>query len=254
VSAASTSPSLTLGPFPVDAPKRVWPNYFRLVPNDLLQGDFAANYAFGRGGFRTAATVNDRDLYGQGLVTTFERRWRLLGAEITSSRSVAEDEPRLPAVAAAIARERPQVVYFGGQGTAAIQLASRLRGAGYDGQIMGGDAITSSDFIRKVRGADGTLATTVGGQIDTGSRRSSGSRQRTRPRSATTGTPSSGRSPTTRGRSSSRPSRPPCAAPPASRRHARGSCGHSPRPGTSRGSPAPTGSTSSATPPAGRSP
>jgi branched-chain amino acid transport system substrate-binding protein len=106
VSAASTSPSLTLGPFPVDAPKRVWPNYFRLVPNDLLQGDFAANYAFGRGGFRTAATVNDRDLYGQGLVTTFERRWRLLGAEITSPRSVAEDEPRLSAVVRALAATR----------------------------------------------------------------------------------------------------------------------------------------------------
>jgi branched-chain amino acid transport system substrate-binding protein len=133
VSAASTSPSLTLGPFPVDAPKRVWPNYFRLVPNDLLQGDFAANYAFGRGGFRTAATVNDRDLYGQGLVTTFERRWRLLGAEITSSRSVAEDEPRLPAVAAAIARERPQVVYFGGQDTAATRDFKRITGTyGFD--------------------------------------------------------------------------------------------------------------------------
>jgi hypothetical protein len=98
--------------------------------------------------------VNDRDLYGQGLVTTFERRWRLLGAAITSSRSVAGDEPRLPVVAAAIARERPQVVYFGGQGTAAIQLAGGLREAGDDGPIMGGDAITSTDFIRTVRGAD----------------------------------------------------------------------------------------------------
>jgi branched-chain amino acid transport system substrate-binding protein len=81
---SNTNPTLSLGPFPTQAPKRVWPNFVRLVANDLLQGGFAASYAFEQLAFRSVATVNDQKTYGLGLVTAFEDEWRKHRGLVTS--------------------------------------------------------------------------------------------------------------------------------------------------------------------------
>ena len=54
VSPANTNPTLTRGPKPDDAPQRVWPTYFRTATTDAFQGPFAADYALGEGGFKSA--------------------------------------------------------------------------------------------------------------------------------------------------------------------------------------------------------
>ena len=67
VSPANTNPTLTRGPKPDDAPQRIWPTYIRTATTDAFQGPFAADYALGEGGFKTAFVIHDKKTYGQGL-------------------------------------------------------------------------------------------------------------------------------------------------------------------------------------------
>jgi branched-chain amino acid transport system substrate-binding protein len=114
ISAANTNPGLTLGPFPTEAPKRVWPNYFRLVTNDLDQGRFAADHAWDRKGYRRVATVNDQQLYGQGLVAVFEQQWRRRGGQITSTGTVEDGQRNVTDLVGRLLGEHPDFVYYGG--------------------------------------------------------------------------------------------------------------------------------------------
>ena len=67
ISPANTNPTLTRGPKPDDAPKRIWPTYMRVATTDSFQGPFAADYALGEGGFKSAFVIHDKKTYGQGL-------------------------------------------------------------------------------------------------------------------------------------------------------------------------------------------
>jgi branched-chain amino acid transport system substrate-binding protein len=162
VSSANTNPGLTLGPFPTEAPKRVWPNYFRLVTNDLDQGRLAADHAWDRKGYRRVATVNDQQLYGQGLVTVFEQQWRRRGGRITSTDTIEEGQKNFGELVGRLLGERPEFVYYGGGSSDGAAFASALYRAGFKGNFMGGDAIASSEFVADAGGRDGMLSTSIG--------------------------------------------------------------------------------------------
>lgn len=164
---SNTNPTLSLGPFPTQAPKRVWPNFVRLVANDLLQGGFAAAYAFDRLGFRSVATVNDQKTYGLGLVTAFEDEWRKRRGLVTSSNSVKEGDKDFTPLIDRLLAERPEFVFYGGEYEEAAALAKQLRARGFNGPFMGGDTLFTKDFIvRAEQGAVGALATSVGQPIE----------------------------------------------------------------------------------------
>jgi branched-chain amino acid transport system substrate-binding protein len=162
VSAANTNPGLTLGPFPTEAPKRVWPNYYRLVTNDLDQGRLAADHAWDRKGYRSVATVNDQQLYGQGLVSVFEEQWRRRGGRITSNGTIAGDQKDFGALVSRILGEHPDFVYYGGDTSGGAAFAAALYKAGFTGNFMGGDTLSSSQFLTDSGGHEGMLATSIG--------------------------------------------------------------------------------------------
>ena len=167
VSAANTNPGLTLGPFPTEAPKRVWPNYFRLVTNDLDQGRFAADHAWDRKGYRRVATVNDQQLYGQGLVAVFEQQWRRRGGVVTSTGTIEDGQKDVSELVGRLLGERADLVYYGGESDEGAVLAAGLYQAGFKGNFMGGDAIASSEFVADAGGHDGMLSTSIGQPLGT---------------------------------------------------------------------------------------
>ena len=162
VSAANTNPGLTLGPFPTEAPKRVWPNYYRIVANDLDQGRLAADHAWDSKGYRSVATVNDQQLYGQGLVTVFEQQWRRRGGRITSTGTIADDQKDFGALVGRLLRDHPDFVYYGGDTTGGAAFAAALYKAGFTGNFMGGDTLASGQFLTDSGGHEGMLATSIG--------------------------------------------------------------------------------------------
>jgi branched-chain amino acid transport system substrate-binding protein len=166
VSPCNTDPTLTLGPYPLDAPKRVFPNFFRIVVSSLGQGRFSADYARDELHFRSAATVNDAKGYGQGLVTVFERQFRNRDGRITSSNSIEVGQRDFGQLVARIVAERPDFVYYGGEYPEAAPLAAQLRKHGFDGPLIGGDGLYSDDFIASAGGTvDGSLATSIGAPV-----------------------------------------------------------------------------------------
>ena len=162
---SNTNPTLTLGPYATTAPRRVWNNFARLVANDLLQGNFAAQYAWDKLQARTVATVNDQKTYGLGLVSAFEGEWRNRGGTVTSSNAIKEGDRDFGGLVSRILAQRPAFVYYGGEFEEASRLAAQLAARGYQGKFMGGDTLFTDDFIKGAGGAQ-SLATSVGQPVE----------------------------------------------------------------------------------------
>jgi branched-chain amino acid transport system substrate-binding protein len=163
ISPANTNPTLTRGPKPDDAPKRIWPTYMRVATTDTFQGPFAADYALGEGGFKSAFVIHDKKTYGQGLAQTFSQRFEEKGGTIAGTETVNENDRDFGAVVTQVIGTDADVVYYGGEYPAAGPLAAQLKERGFKGPLMGGDGIYASDFFKGAGDkAEGTLATSIG--------------------------------------------------------------------------------------------
>jgi branched-chain amino acid transport system substrate-binding protein len=163
VSPANTNPTLTRGPKPDDAPQRVWPTYTRVATTDTFQGPFAADYALGDGGFKSAFVIHDKKTYGQGLAETFTHRFEEKGGTIAGTETVNENDRDFGAVVTKVIGAKPDMVYYGGEYPAAGPLAAQLADRGFEGPLMGGDGIYASDFFKGAGDkGEGTLATSIG--------------------------------------------------------------------------------------------
>jgi branched-chain amino acid transport system substrate-binding protein len=163
VSPANTNPTLTRGPKPDDAPQRIWPTYFRTATTDAFQGPFAADYALGEGGFKSAYVIHDKKTYGQGLAESFTTRFEEKGGTVVGTDTVNENDRDFGAVVTKVIAANPDLVYYGGEYPAAGPLAAQLDERGFKGPLMGGDGIYASDFFKGSGDkGDGTLATSIG--------------------------------------------------------------------------------------------
>jgi branched-chain amino acid transport system substrate-binding protein len=167
VSPANTNDTLTRGEDFKDAPKRVWPTYFRTATLDSLQGPFAADYAYNEAGFKSAVVIHDKKTYGQGLATSFTERFKANGGQVLSTQTVNENDRDFGAVVTKVIGAKPDVVYYGGEYPAAGPLAAQLQDRGFQGPLFGGDGIYASDFFKGAGDkGDGTLATSIGEPVD----------------------------------------------------------------------------------------
>ena len=163
VSPANTNPTLTRGPKPDTDPKRIWPTYFRTATTDTYQGPFAADYALGDGGFKTAFVIHDKKTYGQGLAEAFAKRFEEKGGTIAGRETVNENDRDFGAVVTQVIASKADMVYYGGEYPAAGPLAAQLKERGFKGPLMGGDGIYASDFFKGAGDkGEGTLATSIG--------------------------------------------------------------------------------------------
>ena len=167
VSPANTNPTLTRGPKPDDSPKRVWSTYFRTATTDTFQGPFAADYATGEAGFKTAVVIHDKKTYGQGLANTFSARFKEKGGQVLSTETVNPGDRDFGAVITKVIGAKPDVVYYGGEYPEAGPLAAQLKERGFTGPLFGGDGIYASDFFKGAGDkGSGTLATSIGEPVE----------------------------------------------------------------------------------------
>jgi branched-chain amino acid transport system substrate-binding protein len=163
ISPANTNPTLTRGPKPDTAPKRIWPTYMRVATTDAYQGPFAADYALGDGGFKAAFVIHDKKTYGQGLAEAFAKRFEEKGGTIAGRETVNENDRDFGAVVTQVIASKADMVYYGGEYPAAGPLAAQLKERGFKGPLMGGDGIYASDFFKGAGDkGEGTLATSIG--------------------------------------------------------------------------------------------
>lgn len=93
------------------APK--WqPGYFRTAPNEEHSGPAAAKFAFEKLGMRTAATINDGDLYTKGLTDGFRAEFERLGGKVALSATVNKNDENMEPVLSAVVNSGAELVFF----------------------------------------------------------------------------------------------------------------------------------------------
>ena len=165
VSAANTGVGLTM-PFEPGEPDKYYPNnckrnYFRVIPNDLLQGQAGALWAK-QLGLKTVWVVDDTEVYGKGLADVFATEAPKNGLTVSGRDGIDGKATDYKSLADKIKAANVDLVYYGGitQNNAG-QLWRDLRDAMPDVALMGPDGIYESEFLAAAEAAaDGTYITT----------------------------------------------------------------------------------------------
>jgi branched-chain amino acid transport system substrate-binding protein len=166
ISPANTADEVTRGPDFNTAPKRIWNTYHRVATLDSLQGPFAADYVYDEAGYKSAVVIHDKKTYGQGLARAFSERFTSKGGTIAFTETVNENDRDFGAVVTKVIGAKPDMVFYGGEYPAAGPLAAQLADRGFEGPLMGGDGVYSSDFFKGAGDkADGTLVTSIGAPV-----------------------------------------------------------------------------------------
>jgi len=166
ISPANTGPALTQGTDP-NKKARPFEYYFRVATTDLVQGPFAANYAYKTAGKRNVVVIHDKKSYGQGLALQFKAQFEKLGGKVPTVETVEPDDKDFSAVLSKIKRFNPDLIYFGGEYPAASLLTSQADQQGLKVPLMGGDGIYDPTYISVAKqAAEGDYATSVGAPTD----------------------------------------------------------------------------------------
>jgi branched-chain amino acid transport system substrate-binding protein len=162
MSPANTNPTLTQG---ADPAKKVRPfeHYFRVATTDLIQGPFAANFAYDTAKKRNVVIIHDKKTYGQGLALQFKAQFEKNGGKVPAVETVEPEDQDFSAVLSRVKRFNPDMIYFGGEYPAASLMTSQADQQGLRVPLMGGDGIFSGTFISVAKAAgEGDFATSVG--------------------------------------------------------------------------------------------
>lgn len=170
ISPANTYPGLTV-PEGAEAgePAKYYPNgcthnYFRVVPQDNLQGLAASAWATALG-VKKAFVLDDTEIYGKGIADAFELNAKAAGIDVLGHDAAPGKSTDFKALAQKVKASGAELVYYGGitQNNAG-QLWKDLREAMPDVKLMGPDGILEDAFITAAgSAAEGTYITFGGG-------------------------------------------------------------------------------------------
>lgn len=164
ISPANTNDTLTRGENPA-SPSRAHRNFFRTATLDSLQGGFAADYAYGDPtGARTAVIVHDGKTYGKGLAESFQARFVANGGTVLGDvRVIAEDVTDYSGDVTNIKPLNPDLIFYGGENTAASRFTTELKKQAVTAPLMGGDGIVVQTYVDNARDVSaGDLGTSIG--------------------------------------------------------------------------------------------
>jgi branched-chain amino acid transport system substrate-binding protein len=166
ISPANTDPTLTRGTDPRNS-ARTFAGYFRVAATDLVQGPFAAGFAYQSAGKHDVVVVHDRTAYGQSLALGFKARFEKLGGRVPTVETVDPEGTDFTAVLSRIKRFSPEMIYFGGEYPAAARLRSQADQQNIKVPLMGGYGIFDPAYFTLAGAAAvGDFATSVGAAAD----------------------------------------------------------------------------------------
>lgn len=163
VSPANTTPSLTMGEDFANNPKRPYANYFRTATTDSVQGRALAEFLYNEKGVKKLATINDKKVYGLGLVKAFTKEYTDLGGTVVADATINPDDKDYTTVITSVKAANPEAVLYGGEYPQAGPLSSQMKAAGLKVPLIGGDGIKDPKFMELAgAAAEGDFASSVG--------------------------------------------------------------------------------------------
>jgi branched-chain amino acid transport system substrate-binding protein len=121
-------------------------SYFRIAPNDRVQGGALAAAMRDRG-CRRVASLSDAELYGDGVAAWTRRHAKRLGLRIVLARKIRRYGPRYRGLARRVRRARPDCLAFSGiTANGAVPLFRALARRLPKADLFGSDGIGESGF------------------------------------------------------------------------------------------------------------
>ena len=139
ITAGATAPKVTAGN----------PWFFRVVPNNTIQGESIAGYASKVLGYKSAIVVFENNEYGISLSDGFEDAFRALGGEILQTQSLTYDSPTLQQEATDFVlniEEIPDMLFLATYKESGVATVIALKDNNISLPIIGGDDIGDLAF------------------------------------------------------------------------------------------------------------
>jgi branched-chain amino acid transport system substrate-binding protein len=128
-------------------------NVFRTVANDELQATVTVDFLYNELGLKTLAILHDQSIYGEGIATAVQTKFKAAGGTVTAFEGITRGESDYSAVVTAVNATNPEAVYFGGMDAEGVKLVVQLRQAGFKGVFFGPDGIKSQPSFADAAGA-----------------------------------------------------------------------------------------------------
>lgn len=128
--------------------------FFRVVPNDDVQGPTDANYIADQIGAKTVYVLDDQESYGTNLADTVQKTLEGKGVKVERA-SVTQADTDFSALVTKIKGSGAEVVFFAGQiPSQGALMAKQLKEQGVTIPVFGGDGFFSSkEYITDAGGA-----------------------------------------------------------------------------------------------------
>ena len=119
---------------------------FRVVASDSQLGSALGRYAAKTLHAKTAAVIDDRTAYGQGLAEEFTKAAKAAGITIVSTQYTNDKATDFNAILTSFKAKKPDVVFFGGLDAGGGPMLRQMKQLAINAKFMGGDAICTSDL------------------------------------------------------------------------------------------------------------
>jgi branched-chain amino acid transport system substrate-binding protein len=128
-------------------------NVFQVVANDYSQGKLPAQYARTTLHLSTAAVVNDKQAFGQGVSEIFAKSFTEMGGKMLSTSFVNPSDVDFTALITQLKAQKPDLIYLGAVMPQLALFAKQMREQGLAARLFVPDGGYTDDFVTQA-GAD----------------------------------------------------------------------------------------------------
>lgn len=129
-----------------DLTKQGFKNIFRIGASDEQLGGTMGTFAAKTLKAKTAAVVDDRTAYGQGVAEQFMKEAKANGIKIVDQEYTNSQATDFHSILTTIKGKNPDVVFIGGYAAQGAPMAKQMRALGLRAKLLGGDGICSADM------------------------------------------------------------------------------------------------------------
>jgi ABC-type branched-subunit amino acid transport system substrate-binding protein len=126
--------------------KQGFKNIFRIGASDEQLGGTMGQFAAKTLKAKTAAVIDDRTAYGQGVAEQFVKEAKANGIQIVDQQFTNSSATDFLGILTSIKSRNPDVIFFGGYASQGAPMAKQMKGRGLRAKLLGGDGICSADM------------------------------------------------------------------------------------------------------------
>ena len=126
--------------------KQGFKTIFRIGASDEQLGGTMGQFAAKTLKAKTAAVIDDRTAYGQGVAEQFVKEAKANGIQIVDQEFTNSAATDFLGILTTIKAKNPDVIFFGGYAAQGAPMAKQMRARGLRAKLLGGDGICSADM------------------------------------------------------------------------------------------------------------